>query len=117
MKNYTTLVKIGNKESIVLATDVSLFQSLMIANKYGNDNPSLILSFHHNVIKQNINKLKTRKMEREEIQKLMQVFIDDMNTTINILKLTNDTDVRDALLAHYDTLSERWTDLYNLSWN
>lgn len=51
MKNYTTLVKIGNKESIVLASDVSLFQSLMIANKYGNDNPNLILSFHHNVIK------------------------------------------------------------------
>lgn len=55
-------------------------------------------------------------MKREEIQKLMQVFIDDMNTTINILKLTNDTDVRDALLAHYDTLSERWDDLYKLSW-
>jgi len=51
MKNYTTIAKIGNLETIVLATNVSLFESLMIATNYSNNNPTLNLSFHHNINK------------------------------------------------------------------
>jgi len=57
-------------------------------------------------------------MKREQVVQMMQVLLDDMKRVTSIIEKTdfNDTDVRESLFDYYDTLSQRWDDLYKLSW-